>query len=98
MAFNLIWSPTAHRDIKDIADYLSEYSLSASKRIVAGIFEDAERLHEFPESGRVVPEFDNPSIREIVRKPFRIVYRVDDTRYRIEIVRIWHSARGTPNI
>jgi len=44
-----------------------------------------------PESGRIVPEFDQPWLRELIRPPFRIVYRIDQQRLRV--VRIWRSER-----
>lgn len=98
MAFKLIWSPTAKFDLKDIATFIAEDDATASKRFVASIFQAVERLSDFPESGRIVPEFDNPAIREVIRRPCRIVYRIDKTTHTIEIARIWHSARGIPKI
>ncbi|MCF8111459.1 MAG: type II toxin-antitoxin system RelE/ParE family toxin [Desulfobacteraceae bacterium] len=57
-----------------------------------------ERLVDFPESGRIVPEFGDPGIREVIRKPFRIVYRVRNDTNAVEIIRVWHAARGIPQI
>jgi plasmid stabilization system protein ParE len=45
-----------------------------------------------------VPEFKIETIREIVHRPYRIVYRVFEDRKTIEILRVWHAARGTPDI
>lgn len=59
--------------------------------MVADIFRRLEHAAEFPESGRVVPEFELPWLRELVQPPFRIVYRVD--REQIRVVRIWRSER-----
>ena len=53
--------------------------------------EVGERLADFPESGRVVPEFGVAQLREVIHPPFRIVYRVDKDRVRI--VRVWRSER-----
>ena len=56
-------------------------------------------LEKFPELGRVVPEFGEPSIREIVvRRNYRVVYRVNPQEQLIEIIRFWHAARGVPEI
>jgi len=62
------------------------------------VFGAIERLAEFPQSGRVVPEFGENSIREVIRRPCRIVYRVRPEVRQIEIVRIWHAARGRPEL
>ena len=96
MAFKLIWSPLARLDIKDIAAFIAEESPSAADRFVRSLFQTAERLADFPESGRIVPEFGDPNIREAIRRPCRIVYRIRRRKRTIEIARVWHAARGTP--
>lgn len=96
MAFKLIWSPSARFDLKDIATFIAEDSPSAAERFVRSLFQAVERLVDFPESGRIVPEFNDPTIREVIRKPCRIVYRVDHRKRTVEIARVWHAARGTP--
>jgi toxin ParE1/3/4 len=96
MAFKLIWSPAAKYDLKNIAAFIAEDSSLAAKRFINKLFYAVEQLSDFPESGRMVPEFLDPVIREIIRKPFRIVYRVNRKKNSIEIVRIWHGARGIP--
>ncbi len=57
-----------------------------------------DQLENFPELGRVVPERNQPNIREIIVKNYRIVYRVDQTKKAVEILRVWHGARGEPEI
>ena len=98
MAFKLIWSPTARFDVKDIAAFIAEDSASAAERFVRSLLQAVERLADFPESGRIVPEFGDPAIREVIRKPCRIVYRVDHRKRIVEIARVWHAARGSPNV
>ena len=55
-------------------------------------------MADFPESGRIVPEFGDPNIREVIRKPCRIAYRIRRRKRTIEIARVWHAARGTPEV
>lgn len=55
-------------------------------------------LARSPELGRIVPEFGDAFIREIVVGSYRVVYRLDDSRHLIEVIRFWHAARGTPEI
>lgn len=98
MAFKPIWSPTAKFDLKDIAAFIAEDRASAAERFVWSLFQALERLVDFPESGRIVPEFGNPAIREVIRKPCRIVHGVDSRKRIVEIARVWHAARGTPDI
>jgi len=98
MAYKLIWAPSARFDLKDITSYISEASPQSAIRFVKSIFNNIEQLIKFPESGRIVPEFDDPCIRELIRKPCRIIYRIKSKENIIEIVRVWHAARGLPKI
>jgi toxin ParE1/3/4 len=41
-----------------------------------------------------VPEFGDPLIRELILKPYRIVYRIDEEKKVIGIARYRHSARA----
>ncbi len=98
MAYKLIWSPSARLDLKDIAVFIAEDNPSAAQRFVNSVFHGVERLIDFPDSGRIVPELDDPDIREIICKPCRIVYRINRGNYTVEIARVWHAARGIPEI
>jgi toxin ParE1/3/4 len=60
-------------------------------RLIKEIISQVERLANFPESGRIVPEFNIENLREIIFAPFRIVYRLDGNK--IKIVRVWRSER-----
>ena len=60
------------------------------------LISETDRLQAFPRLGRVVREYGNESLREIILRPYRIVYRVNHERKVCEIARVWHSARGSP--
>jgi toxin ParE1/3/4 len=98
MAFQIIWSPSARGDLIDLKDYISMESPRNAKRFVTSLFEAVEPLSEYPHTGRVVPEFNDEQLREIIKRPCRIVYRINQATSMIEIVRIWHAARGIPEI
>jgi plasmid stabilization system protein ParE len=53
-----------------------------------------ERLTEFPESGRVVPEIGLLHLRELIVSPFWILYRVRPGS--VEIVTVFRSSRQFP--
>jgi toxin ParE1/3/4 len=58
---------------------------------MARIIRAAERLSGTPQSGRIVPEFGESEIREIIVGNYRIIYQV--TALGVEIARVWHGAR-----
>ena len=98
MDYRLTWSPTARFDLRDIFAYIAEDNPTAAGKFIRSLFHAVERLPSFPESGRVVPEFHDPTIREVIRRPCRIVYRIKASSGLIEIARVWHAARGIPEL
>ena len=85
-------SESAVRDLQEVRQwYDSQSAPDVGERLVREILACLDQLAEFPESGRVVPEFDQPWLRELVRPPFRVVYRLDGERVRV--VRVWRSER-----
>lgn len=55
-------------------------------------------LAEFPLAGPVVPEKRNPNVRELVVEPYRVIYETGRQAESIEVLRVWHSARGKPEL
>jgi plasmid stabilization system protein ParE len=49
------------------------------------------RLADYPESGRLLPEFPDLPFREVVVAPYRFFYRVKDDA--VWVVAAWHSAQ-----
>ena len=49
------------------------------------------RLEEFPNSGRVVPEFPDLPYRAVIISPYRFFYRVKGEI--VWIVAVWHGAQ-----
>ncbi len=98
MAYQVALSPSARRDLRDIVRYISMDSPEHAVRFGQFLISSTKRLADFPEMGRVVPEFDDPSIREIIVRSYRVIHRVDRGECRIDVARFWHGARGTPEI
>ncbi len=73
----LIWTQSALRDLEEIADYIALDDLSAAKKLVAKIFASAERLEDYPESGRRPPELKRTPYREKIVGPCRVFYRIE---------------------
>ena len=95
MAYKLIWSPAARDDLHDIVVFLARDNPNRAMSFGYELISETDRLQEFPELGRIVPEYRNDNIREIIFRPYRIVYRVNHENKLCEIARVWHSARGT---
>ena len=98
MAYKLIWSPASRDDLRDIVTFISRDSRQRAGAFGYRLISETDKLQIFPEIGRVVPEYRDPTIREIIVRYYRIVYRVDHERKLVEIARVWHAARGTPEL
>lgn len=98
MDYRIAWSPASRDDLRKLVDFISEDDPAAALKIGGKLIEEVEKIREFPSMGRIVPEFDLPHMRELILKPYRIIYRLKKTERVVEIVRIWHAARGVPKI
>jgi plasmid stabilization system protein ParE len=98
MAEKVIWSATAREDLRNIATYIAEDRPSLAEGYCLRLIEFAETAGDFPRLGRVVPELEDENVREIVRRPYRIIYENFLTQPRPVIMRVWHGARGRPEI
>ncbi len=92
MAVKVTLAESAVRDLEEIASYYREQGVpEVGSRLVAEILARIESLRQLPTSGRIVPEFESPHMRELIHAPFRIVYRPEPRRVRV--VRVWRSER-----
>ena len=98
MDYQVRLSRSARADLEDIVRYISIDDSSRALRFGISLIQHTNSLSRFPERGRVVPEFENESIREIIFRAYRIVYRLNHNKRRVEVIRIWHAARGFPKL
>ena len=88
----LRFAESALADLESIRDWYVEKDVpEVGERLIGEIVASIEALADHPDMGRIVPEFDQPFLRELIRPPFRIVYRRDPKHVRV--VRIWRSER-----
>lgn len=84
----LIWSPLAIERAYEEARFIAADKPDAALQWLEDLFETTDRLENFPDSGRVVPEIGLPEYRELVyRKSHRVVYRRDRNAVYILTVR-----------
>jgi len=89
----IIWTDAALSDLDEIAGYISLDNFSAARQLVRQVFSDVERLEQFPESGRILPELADSPYREVVVAPCRIFYRNDTGEDEVYILHVMRSER-----
>ena len=83
---------SAINDLRELQLYYDEQLVpQVGKRIVTEILDRIEMLSNNPDIGRIVPEFDTDNIRQLIHKPFRVVYLRESTS--IFVIRVWRSER-----
>ena len=92
----LIWAPSALKDIDLIAKYISKDSILAAENIVHLFFEKAEVLTKHPGFGKPVPEINDPKLREILVSRYRIIYELN-LQDSIHIITVHHQSRLLKN-
>lgn len=92
MAVGIRLAASALADLEEIrAWYAEREAPETGDRMVREVVERIEVLADHPDMGRVVPEFEQAWLRELIHSPFRIVYRRDPDSVRI--VRVWRGER-----
>jgi toxin ParE1/3/4 len=90
--YAITFAVSAVADLEEIRAWYQELAVpDTGERLLREVIAAVERLAEYPESGRMVPEFGIAPLREIIHPPFRVVYRLDEGRVRV--VRVWRSER-----
>jgi plasmid stabilization system protein ParE len=90
------WTPQAADDLQAIHDFIARdsprYARAEIERVLAAI----DQLEAFPNCGRIVPEYRQDDVRELLERPYRIVYR---TRAESAIVlMIFRASRLIPTL
>ncbi len=94
MAYGLSWSSEASEDLAEIYAFISRDSLMYAVGFVQRVITAAESLTEMPERGRVVPEYEDPAVREVIVGNYRLVYRIRADI--IGVIGVIHGARVMP--
>ena len=90
----VIWSPSAIDDAESIAMYIARDSVDRAALFVTRLFEAADRISDYPQTGRVIPELGDGNRREMFVGSYRLMYRVEAGD--VWIVAVVHGARDWP--
>lgn len=91
MAREVVWTDPAWDDLEAAAEYIARDSAYYAAAFVQEVKDAAESLSEMAERGQIVPEFREASIRELLVRPYRLVYRLD--AHQVTILAVIHGAR-----
>lgn len=90
----VVWTHHAIAQLVDIYEFIARDSPSYAQRMVDRLTRRSEQVGRFPQSGRKVPEYETPEIREVLEGSYRIIYRLQAAR--IDIIAVLHSSQQLP--
>lgn len=92
----LRWSRQAQQDLLKIGRYIAKDKPAAARKWVEVLRKRAQQAAQFPNSGRIVPEYGQSSIREVVQGNYRIVYRVKNES--VEVITVFEAHQLFPQM
>lgn len=88
------WTNTAVAHLVLIYEHIAQDSPRYAQRMIDRLLRRSEQIAAFPLSGRMVPEYEEQTIRELLERPYRIIYRVKVDQ--IDILAVVHSTQLLP--
>ena len=83
------WSLTAIAHLASIYEYIARDSAIYAQQTIESLVNRAERLSQFPRSGRALRGYHSQNVRELVVNPYRIIYQLSGSH--IQIVGVLHG-------
>ena len=93
MAFQIIWSEQARDNLQAIVQFIAQDNSPVAESFGYRLMSTVDVLAQFPQISLVVPEENDETLRKIIFRPYRIIYKVLAEKEIIAIARIWHGAR-----
>jgi len=96
MDFRVEIKEPAIADLAEIVSYIAQDNPDAGRALGNHLLDAALSLEQAPHKGSVYPKL--PNIRKLTVRPYKIFYRVSDSRKVVEVLRFWHAARLEPDL
>jgi toxin ParE1/3/4 len=92
----VVWTDPGFESLEDARRYIAQHSRRTALSVVERIVQATRQLETFPDSGRLLPDSDEPDVREIIVVGYRVIYRVIDDD--VEILLVRHGSRRLGDI
>ena len=92
----IVWTNQALRKLNKFVDYIARDNLVTAEKWALKLIERTDQLMEQPESGRIVPEYNELNLRELIFGNYRVIYRIRKEHNTIYIQTVWHVRQEPP--
>lgn len=87
----ILWTENAIQDLLSIKAFIAQDSIDRAEEWIAELYTAGESLSHLSGRGRIVPEFSQEILRELLIENYRLVYRVNSTT--VEIITVFEGHR-----
>ena len=84
---SVIWTEPGFESLEEVRRYIAQQSPQTAQAVVERIVQATRQLETFPNSGRPLPDSDEPNVREIIVLSYRVIYRLSGDDVEILLVR-----------
>ena len=72
----VVWTPSAQAALDGALEYIAQESLEGAQKVLHATLDLATSLEILSERGRIVPELNDPSVREVFVYSYRPIYPI----------------------
>lgn len=90
----VIWTSQAIRMVNAFVDYIAQDDYSAAEQWALELMSQTDKLADHPRIGRIIPEYNEETLRELIVGNYRLPYRIKEDGIYIEAV--WHVRQIPP--
>ena len=97
--FKVLWTTVAEKDLLGIVEYFAHDNPHAARKALGRIRSVTAKLDRSPERGRIVPvllEHGISRYREVVVRPWRVIYRVEERK--VYVVAVIDGRRNVEDV
>lgn len=88
------WTDEARGRLQEIETYIAQDSPINARKVARRLVQRTRDLADLPQLGRRVPEYPDVELRELLVRPFRLIYRVSAEQ--IDIMTVMHYRQLLP--
>ena len=92
---NVLWTHNALGHLTSIYEHIAQDSPRYARRMVDRITARSRQIATFARSGQMVPEYQDPNIREVIEGSYRVIYFVESDD--IRVLAVIHGAQPLPS-
>lgn len=91
---DVFWTERARDRLRSIVHYIEQDDPNAARKVALGLLEKSRSLSDLALSGRAVPEYRRDDVRELLCRPYRLIYRIGESR--IDVLTVMHYRQLLP--